>query len=281
VTNDVVTTNARAGDSATGRLRVFFDGMKARAWPRLSALGKLSNTTAFKLTLVYLTVFALFAAFLLGYFAWNTRRLITEQITRTVDAEITGLSEQYTQRGLSGLVQIVAARSAGDRGDADIAGRTVHRGHAGLARQPPRERVLTAAAARTAERATAAPGGTAAEEALEQVGDIHPFLLAAETLEPVVAEAALAAPTESTPAKGAGRIAIGVDLAPVEPGPLVLVGQEVIGPGHLAEALGCLGVVLVPVGVKLLGELAIGGLDVLLARAASHPQGRVWICHCA
>ena len=111
MTNDVVTTNARAGDSATGRLRVFFDGMKARAWPRLSALGKLSNTTAFKLTLVYLTVFALFAAFLLGYFAWNTRRLITEQITRTVDAEITGLSEQYSQGGIRRLVFVIDARA--------------------------------------------------------------------------------------------------------------------------------------------------------------------------
>ena len=36
---------------------------------RMTALGKLFRTTAFKLTLVYLTVFALFAAFLLGYFA--------------------------------------------------------------------------------------------------------------------------------------------------------------------------------------------------------------------
>ncbi len=57
----------------------------------MTALGKLFRTTAFKLTLVYVVVFALFAAFLLGYFAWNTRRLITEQITQTVDAEITGL----------------------------------------------------------------------------------------------------------------------------------------------------------------------------------------------
>jgi signal transduction histidine kinase len=111
VTNDIVTTNERTGDSATGRLRVFFDGMKARACPRLSALGKLSNTTAFKLTLVYLTVFALFAAFLLGYFAWNTRRLITEQITRTVDAEITGLSEQYSQGGIRRLVFVIDARA--------------------------------------------------------------------------------------------------------------------------------------------------------------------------
>ena len=54
----------------------------------MTALGKLLRTTAFKLTLVYLVVFAMFAAFLLGYFAWNTRRLVTEQITETVDAEI-------------------------------------------------------------------------------------------------------------------------------------------------------------------------------------------------
>ena len=66
----------------------------------MTALSKLLRTTAFKLTLVYLTVFALFAAFLLGYFAWNTRRLITDQITQTVDAEITGLSEQSKGVGL-------------------------------------------------------------------------------------------------------------------------------------------------------------------------------------
>ena len=111
MTNDVVTMNERGGNSVKDRLGVFFDGMKARAWPRLSAIRKLSNTTAFKLTLVYLTVFALFAAFLLGYFAWNTRRLITEQITRTVDAEITGLSEQYSQGGIRRLVFVIDARA--------------------------------------------------------------------------------------------------------------------------------------------------------------------------
>jgi signal transduction histidine kinase len=77
----------------------------------MTALGKLLRTTAFKLTLVYLIIVAVFAAFLLGYFAWNTRRLITEQITQTVDAEITGLSEQYRQGGLRRLVFIVDARS--------------------------------------------------------------------------------------------------------------------------------------------------------------------------
>jgi signal transduction histidine kinase len=77
----------------------------------VTALGKLFRTTTFKLTLVYLTVFALFAAFLLGYFALNTRRLITEQITDTVNAEITGLSEQYRQGGIRRLVIAVDERA--------------------------------------------------------------------------------------------------------------------------------------------------------------------------
>ena len=77
----------------------------------MTALGKLFRTTAFKLTLVYLIVFALFAVFLLGYFALNTRRLITDQITQTVDAEITGLSEQYNQGGIRRLVAVVENRS--------------------------------------------------------------------------------------------------------------------------------------------------------------------------
>ena len=77
----------------------------------MTALGKLFRTTTFKLTLVYLTVFALFAAFLLGYFALNTRRLITEQITDTVNAEITGLSEQYRLGGIRRLVAVVDSRA--------------------------------------------------------------------------------------------------------------------------------------------------------------------------
>jgi signal transduction histidine kinase len=77
----------------------------------MTALGKLLRTTAFKLTLVYLTIFAVFAGFLLGYFAWNTNRLITDQITQTVDAEISGLTEQYRLGGLRRLVFIIEARS--------------------------------------------------------------------------------------------------------------------------------------------------------------------------
>lgn len=77
----------------------------------MTALGKLFRTTTFKLTLVYLTVFALFAAALLAYFALNTRRLITEQITETVNAEITGLAEQYRIGGIRRLVVTLDARA--------------------------------------------------------------------------------------------------------------------------------------------------------------------------
>ena len=77
----------------------------------MTAFGKLIRTTAFRLTLVYLFLFALFAASLLGYFAWNTRRLITEQITSTVSAEVGEVTEIYNRRGLLGLIRTVEHRA--------------------------------------------------------------------------------------------------------------------------------------------------------------------------
>ena len=77
----------------------------------MTAFGKLVRTTAFRLTLVYLLLFALFAASLLGYFAWNTRRLINEQITATVDAEIAEIEIIYDRRGLHGLATALGNRA--------------------------------------------------------------------------------------------------------------------------------------------------------------------------
>ncbi len=77
----------------------------------MTAFGKLVRTTAFRLTLVYLLLFALFAASLLAYFAWNTHRLITDQITTTVDAEIGELSDIFARFGLRGLVFNIENRS--------------------------------------------------------------------------------------------------------------------------------------------------------------------------
>src|SRR5689334_1843591 len=77
----------------------------------VTAFGKLIRTTAFRLTLVYLFLFAIFAASLLGYFAWNTRRMITEQIIDTVSAENSEISEIYDRRGLRLLVTTIESRA--------------------------------------------------------------------------------------------------------------------------------------------------------------------------
>jgi signal transduction histidine kinase len=77
----------------------------------VTALGKLLRTTAFRLTLVYLVLFALYAALLLFFFALNARRLITEQITTTVNAEVAGLTDQYERGGIGRLAAVVEIRS--------------------------------------------------------------------------------------------------------------------------------------------------------------------------
>src|SRR5438309_5939422 len=82
-----------------------------RVLPTVTAFGKLIRTTAFRLTLVYLFLFALFAASLLGYFAWNTRRLINEQITATVNVETAEIQIIYAGRGLQGLATTLGYRA--------------------------------------------------------------------------------------------------------------------------------------------------------------------------
>ena len=72
---------------------------------------------AFRLAALYFLVFALSVTGVLFFVYWATADFIERQTEATLSAQVTGLAEQYAQRGLSGLVQIVAARSAGDRGD--------------------------------------------------------------------------------------------------------------------------------------------------------------------
>ena len=77
----------------------------------MTALGKLLRTTAFRLTLVYLALFALFAALLLFFLALNARRLISEEITTTVNREVAGLNDQYERGGIGRLAAVVELRS--------------------------------------------------------------------------------------------------------------------------------------------------------------------------
>src|SRR5204863_5762673 len=88
-----------------------------RAAGLLGAAQRLVRTHAFRLAGLYFLVFAASVIGVLFFVYWASADFVERQTEATLDAEITGLAEQYAQRGLSGLVQIVAARSAGDRGD--------------------------------------------------------------------------------------------------------------------------------------------------------------------
>src|SRR6266403_5473055 len=78
---------------------------------------RLVRTHAFRLAALYFLVFAASVSGVLLFVYWTSADFVERQTEATLDAEIAGLAEQYAQRGLSGLVQIVAARSVGDRGD--------------------------------------------------------------------------------------------------------------------------------------------------------------------
>src|SRR5580700_3905719 len=83
----------------------------------LFQMRRLVRTHAFRLATLYFAVFAASVLGVLIFVYWSSADFVERQTETTLDAEITGLAEQYGQRGLSGLIQIVAARSAGDRGD--------------------------------------------------------------------------------------------------------------------------------------------------------------------
>ena len=88
----------------------------ARPWPLAAALlqraRRLVRTHAFRLAGLYFAVFVLSVLGVLFFVYWTSADFVERQTETTLDAEISGLAEQYAQRGLSGLVQIVAARSA-------------------------------------------------------------------------------------------------------------------------------------------------------------------------
>ncbi len=73
---------------------------------------RLLDTTAFRLTLVYLGLFGLSALALLGYLYFATAGFMTQQTEETIQAEIGGLAEQDRTQGLPRLRQVIEQRSA-------------------------------------------------------------------------------------------------------------------------------------------------------------------------
>ena len=76
---------------------------------------RLLRTNAFRLAALYLLLFATSVLALLAFIYFSTADFIVRQTEATLDAEITGLHEQFDQRGLVGLVQTVAERSGSER----------------------------------------------------------------------------------------------------------------------------------------------------------------------
>jgi signal transduction histidine kinase len=77
----------------------------------VTGLKRLVGTTAFKLSVIYMLVSAIFAGGLLYYVGWNARRLIDEQIGQTLTAQINGLADQYRIGGIRRLQTIIERRA--------------------------------------------------------------------------------------------------------------------------------------------------------------------------
>lgn len=78
-------------------------------------LSVLLRTSAFQLTIIYVTLFAVSVLVLFGVLYWSTVGSLNRQINATIDAEISGLAEQYERQGLGGLIDVVAQRVRRDR----------------------------------------------------------------------------------------------------------------------------------------------------------------------
>ncbi len=76
---------------------------------------RLLRTTTFRMALVYLVLFGLSVAVLLGFVYWSTSNISTTQTDETIDAEITGFAERYRLTGLQGVAAIVRERSQNQR----------------------------------------------------------------------------------------------------------------------------------------------------------------------
>ena len=77
----------------------------------MTATGRLFRTTAIKLALIYLAALTLASGAVLVYLSQNTASVLREQVVDTVDAEISGLADQYRIGGIRALVATVDARS--------------------------------------------------------------------------------------------------------------------------------------------------------------------------
>lgn len=77
----------------------------------MPTLARLVRTTAFKLTLVYLSVFVALSLGLIGYISSTTSRLFDRQLEIALNREIAELSAEYRQANLFKVMRTISQRS--------------------------------------------------------------------------------------------------------------------------------------------------------------------------
>ena len=73
----------------------------------MTAFGKLFRTTAFKLSIVYLTVFSAFAAFLIIYITHNTGQVLNSRMQESIDQELLRIAEEYERGGILRVTRVI------------------------------------------------------------------------------------------------------------------------------------------------------------------------------
>lgn len=81
---------------------------------------RLIRTSTFQLAWWYMGIFGASALILVGYVYWATSTYLEQQTNAAVEAEITGLVEQYRQRGIRGLENLIRERLSTTSGSSTI-----------------------------------------------------------------------------------------------------------------------------------------------------------------
>lgn len=81
---------------------------------------RLLKTSTFQLALVYMALFASSVLLLMAFIYWATAGYMARQTDATIQADIAGLAEQYSRRGLEGLVEIIEERIQRDPDGASV-----------------------------------------------------------------------------------------------------------------------------------------------------------------
>ena len=81
---------------------------------------RILKSSSFRLALLYVLMLSFSVAILLGFIYWSTAGFMDRQTDATIGAEIQGLAEQYGQRGLPGLSDVIRERIARDPAGAGV-----------------------------------------------------------------------------------------------------------------------------------------------------------------